>query len=787
MGCGGSKSRLMCPKCDYQFINGEDFLYHLEKYHNIKEVDQNRRPSLQQRNGSINCPKCDTVKFKNGQDLLNHLQLNHAFLPGDANPAKISCPKCNVTGFESVKLLIEHCDKTHTKISAAVDKVDGADSSTVNHANLPRVGDKVLAMWVKSKWQYFDATIIKFMPDKLLYEIEWDDQDSSGRIVDYFNLALNKEPSRKEIGVGSIVLFHQGRYRGQEGVRLGGVRWHQGQITRCYKNAAGIEIYDGCHTKGAADGKWVTYKDYEYTFTGHELDELRVGPNVFDIIEDDKEDIDDIDIFFSYAAVDSPDAIKNKEAKVPQKYVSVLDQLCDPRNIVDQLKSKGLKVAHRNASTSEELKKTAKLMKKAKVFIACISDEYVANNECRMEFQYAKTTLNTPVVPLVVGDGSFEWTYSVVGMLVAGELYIHFKDKTVEDAKLTELFTALNAYFDNITSATEAQQIRRVEGDADIFVSYCWTNSFDALRNKQIKALEGGEFSDPRLVKKELESAGYKLWLDIERLRSANANASMYEQLTQALKDAKVVMPFVSKEYANSANCRLELQFAMKSLAKPIIPIVVGKDDEWKETVIGALIAHGDVEGVNLQNVTNQEQLRGKIKTIKDEIEKYLSSTVKPVDVKYRAPRIGDHVVCHHFRFAYYMATIQSFNPETLEYTVNWDDGDPSGRVQAYNCVALDVVPDSDEIGIGTIVFFQQGKYGGTEGNNTGGKRYHEGIVTSVEKQGNLFMYNGHHTKGESDGKWVTYRGYSYEFHHVPLEELRMAPSAMDALLSSQP
>lgn len=50
----------------------------------------------------------------------------------------------------------------------------------------------------------------------------------------------------------------------------------------------------------------------------------------------------------------------------------------------------------------------------------------------------------------------------------------------------------------------------------------------------------------------------------------------------------------------------------------------------------------------------------------------------------YRAPRIGDHVISHHMKWAFYGATIASFDRETMSYTVNWDDGDPTGKVQSY-------------------------------------------------------------------------------------------------------
>ena len=50
----------------------------------------------------------------------------------------------------------------------------------------------------------------------------------------------------------------------------------------------------------------------------------------------------------------------------------------------------------------------------------------------------------------------------------------------------------------------------------------------------------------------------------------------------------------------------------------------------------------------------------------------------------YRAPVIGDHVISHHQRWAFFGATIASFDREIMSYTVDWDDGDPTGKVQSY-------------------------------------------------------------------------------------------------------
>ena len=795
---------IFCPKCGSKIESGNQFLEHLESEHFYKYTEDELSSMNNTTDTSLlSCPKCGLMELSSAEDLVNHLEKVHPKIP---NKTSISCPKCNISGFTTGKEFLYHLADIHSLRSENEANTVPTDNSLIDdtgNTGYPKVGDRVLAMWSGSVWQYFHATIRRFLKDELKYEIDWDDQDTSGRIVDYFNLAVDRVPLQSEVGIGSIVLFQQGRYRGQEGVRTGGVRWHQGKITQVYTESDGVKRYDGCHTKGAEDGKWVTFSGYSPTFEGYKIDDFRVGPNVFNIVSDVADtsdsgiavDDEDIDIYFSFTPVDSPNAIKRNEVtNVPQTYHGLLDNLCDPMDIASNLQAKGLKVVIRKVTSDAQLKNTVSLMKKAKVFVACISDQYVANDQCRMEFQFAKKSLNKPVIPLVVGDGSFEWTVSVVGMLIAGELYIHFKDKNIENAKNEELLRSLMAHLPTVgTEGNDANRSVVQEGPYDIFVSYCWSNSFKALQAQHIAKCVGHEFSDPRLIEKLLTDMGYNCWIDIDRLQSRSNDAGMYEQLTKALRDAKVVLPCVSAEYAASSNCRMEFQFALKTLGKPVIPIVVGEGSHWKQTVIGALVSTNERNPLDLQNITDRSSLDEKIKELEKEIRKVAgndntessNAEEKPKNKKMqRAPQVGDHVVCHHFNYAYYMATVVSFDRWTLKYEVNWDDGDPSGRIQPYNQVAVDVVPDADDVGVGSVIFFPQGSYSGTTGNNTGGVRYHEGVVTSCRKEGEQKLFSGHHTKGEADEKWVTYRQYSYEFYDMTLSQIRIAPTALDAFTS---
>lgn len=64
------------------------------------------------------------------------------------------------------------------------------------------------------------------------------------------------------------------------------------------------------------------------------------------------------------------------------------------------------------------------------------------------------------MIPIVVGSGSFEWMMTVVGLLIAGEIYIHFQSKEVQHAKMSELLRALKKSVPELKVPDEMQSIQ---------------------------------------------------------------------------------------------------------------------------------------------------------------------------------------------------------------------------------------------------------------------------------------------------------------------------------------
>ena len=176
-------------------------------------------------------------------------------------------------------------------------------------------------------------------------------------------------------------------------------------------------------------------------------------------------------------------------------------------------------------------------------------------------------------------------------------------------------------------------------------------------------------------------------------MKSGDQGVGMFEQLAVALKDSKIVVACISDEYANSVNCRMEFQFACKTLEKPILPLIVGTGNNWQETVVGMLIkVNTQFQPIDLRHLNTESDLSTSTEKILESVKTLIEANVVNEENvkkarKSRKPEVGDHVISLHCKYNYYTATIVNYNSSTMEYTVDWDDGDTSGRVQKYNQV----------------------------------------------------------------------------------------------------
>ena len=165
---------------------------------------------------------------------------------------------------------------------------------------------------------------------------------------------------------------------------------------------------------------------------------------------------------------------------------------------------------------------------------------------------------------------------------------LRLRPSILDDLRREKASSTFSSSSSSSTSSSSSSQQPPVCGEADVFISYCWRDSSSAKEAGHVQECSADGELDPRKVASFLKSQGLSVWLDVERLQPGGG---LFEGICEGMLSCKCVVAFISASYAQSANCKMELQFAAKTLGLKIFPCVIGSDMSWTKSIVGLLIA----------------------------------------------------------------------------------------------------------------------------------------------------------------------------------------------------
>ncbi|XP_023932352.1 uncharacterized protein LOC106160503, partial [Lingula anatina] len=338
------------------------------------------------------------------------------------------------------------------------------------------------------------------------------------------------------------------------------------------------------------------------------------------------------------------DMRKNNSTDILVSYcaANLTENAADPIKVVQDINNMGYTCWFDEDIGTKTLSDFIVPLKDSKLLLAMVSKEYAEDEKCKELFQYASQKLKKPYV-IVTITKSFDWTKSELGMNIGlQEIFVDLSKEDVYDTKLDELKEKLKS---------KLEEEEKKEQDAvDVFISYCWSNSHDAVKKGTAEkdGALGWEKGDPREIRSYLESQGVRCWLDIEQA----GKTGLFEDISEGLKKAKVVVACVSDEYANSPNCMMELRFAMLNLRKPLVACVVGTKSEWETSEVSILLMRGRASDTSKKNTLPpkfnfQQNLKEYppmfLKKIQDRIAQVKEEMEKKEAVKAQPAEAADH------------------------------------------------------------------------------------------------------------------------------------------------
>ena len=133
-------------------------------------------------------------------------------------------------------------------------------------------------------------------------------------------------------------------------------------------------------------------------------------------------------------------------------------------------------------------------------------------------------------------------------------------------------------------------------------------------------------------IKKNLEKANYKVWIDVENIHGSSLNS-----MAQAVEESWCVLVCVTEKYRQSVFCRAEAQYTFK-LEKPFVPLIMEKNYGSVGGWLGLVI--GDKIFVDYIKHSFDESMRRLIFEL-EKIQQHINITSSPLLKNTSAPTPG--------------------------------------------------------------------------------------------------------------------------------------------------
>ena len=140
---------------------------------------------------------------------------------------------------------------------------------------------------------------------------------------------------------------------------------------------------------------------------------------------------------------------------------------------------RGLKIWSPDSMKEFKIENHYLVIKEAKSILFGISTELLHNAENRNLCDALQTILNIlrkPIIPILFGTDA-KWKESDIGVVLSDKLYVNMQNPKRYDNRILELVDLIEQ--EKESNSKSKQQLR--DEPTDVFISYCWANSHDAV------------------------------------------------------------------------------------------------------------------------------------------------------------------------------------------------------------------------------------------------------------------------------------------------------------------
>ena len=268
----------------------------------------------------------------------------------------------------------------------------------------------------------------------------------------------------------------------------------------------------------------------------------------------------------------------------------------NPLTVIKAIESQGYKIWFSQNSSNEKLDKITSVIKQSKLVVFGVSDNFSSDSRCVQIFELSKNLIKKTYLLIEFGLlGARDWLRNPLFASACSDFRVIMQDPKRYVTKIADTL-------ESIEKIVQADPKKMEKKNIDVFVSYCWANSQEAIKKGSKSSKKSIGALDPRSLVNFFAENGINAWLDVDNL---DPTTQLFGEITKGMNLAKVIVACISDEYVQSQNCQLEFKFAHISLKLPIIKAVVGLGNEWRRHEISFL-------GSNYPEINFQYEIKGK-------------------------------------------------------------------------------------------------------------------------------------------------------------------------------
>ena len=145
--------------------------------------------------------------------------------------------------------------------------------------------------------------------------------------------------------------------------------------------------------------------------------------------------------------------------------------------MIQVLKNEHYNIWHSSDPKTEKFDKITHALKESKLVVLGLSDKFAADEKCVQVFDLVKNIIKKNYLIIEFGaTGAHKWLEDSRFASVCSDCRVIMQDPKRYSHKITELFETIERQI------KRSKRDEKKEKPIDVFISYCWSNSDDAVK-----------------------------------------------------------------------------------------------------------------------------------------------------------------------------------------------------------------------------------------------------------------------------------------------------------------